>query len=171
MTVEPATDTDFSAYLQLRRQVAQWMVVNGIVQWLPGDLTDDTLRDWIADGELHIARIAGVPVGGVIVMWSDEQFWGDRGHDGTAGYIHGLLIDRAYSGDGLGSRLLEYGEQRIRDAGKPLVRLDAVRSNPVLQRYYRNAGYTDAGTKTFETGKVFAHGAAIDSVTLFEKAV
>lgn len=167
LAIEPASARDVTAYLEIRDATAERMVAQGVVQWRPGELTEQSLRDWMGDGELFVARLGGDLVGGLIIMWSDPMFWGDPGD--AAGYTHGLLIDRKHKGAGLGRELLTFAEERIVHSGRVLSRLDTVTTNHALRRYYRQAGYQEVGEQVFEGEKVFENGAPIGSVTLFEK--
>lgn len=132
------------------------------MQWRPGELDADRLREWVGDGEVFAARLGRELIGGLLVMWSDRWFWGDR-DDGSAGYTHGLLVDRRHKGRGLGRRLLAFAEEHIRDRGRCLARLDTRSTNASLRAYYREAGYREVGEQVFDDG-----GPA-DTITLFEK--
>lgn len=164
LTIHPATDDDLHAYLRLRDATAEQLVAAGIVQWQPGELTRDGLLAWLGDGQLFAAWLDGELVGGLMVMWTDPVFWGDR-DDGTAGYTHGLLIDRRLKGDGLGGELLAFAERHIDDHGRTVARLDTVSTNVALRRYYRDAGYAEVGTRVFASGE----GPPVGELTLFEK--
>lgn len=164
LTIHPATDDDLDAYLELRDATAEQLVAAGIVQWQPRELSRDGLLAWLGDGQLFAAWLDGELVGGLMVMWADPVFWGDR-DDGSAGYTHGLLIDRRLKGDGLGGELLAFFERHIGDHGKSVARLDTVSTNTALRRYYRSAGYTEVGRRAFAPGE----GPPIDEITLFEK--
>lgn len=171
LTITPATEPDLTTYLHLRDTAAEQMVADGIVQWQPGELTETTLRDWLGDGTLYAARLEDELVGGLMLMWSDS-FWEEH-DDGAArddaGYTHGLLVDRAYKGAGLGGELLAFAERTISAAGRGRSRLDTVTANDTLRRYYRAAGYREVGERVFQGAKVFDTGAPIGAVTLFEK--
>lgn len=167
LTIEPAVDGDVPAYLSIRDATAEQLLAAGVEQWRPGELTPNTLRAWMGEGQLFTARLDSELVGGLIVMWADPIFWGDQGDD--AGYTHGLLVDRKLKGSGLGRELLTFAERHIGDNGRSLARLDTVSTNTVLRRYYRDAGYVEVGERVFEDGKVLDTGAPISSVTLFEK--
>lgn len=171
MTIGLATEADLVDYLRIRDEAAAWMVSSGIEQWSPGELSEDALREWIGDGDFLAMNVDDMLVGGVIVMWSDPVFW-DHATDDDAGYIHGLLVDRQRrTGRGLGQLLLSFAEERIRDEGRNFARLDTVRTNARLNRYYRDAGYVDVGERVFDDGRVLPNGATVDAVTLFEKAL
>jgi GNAT superfamily N-acetyltransferase len=51
------------------------------------------------------------------LIWSDQPTWGTQRAD--AGYVHGLVINRAFAGQGLGLRLLERAERLVAAAGRP----------------------------------------------------
>lgn len=167
LCVERPDQRDVGTYLRLRDAAAERMVAQGIEQWVPGEVTRERLREfgW-ADG-LHVARLGDEVIGGVIVMWADPHFWGDRPE--PAGYIHGLLVDSRHKGEGLGRQLLAWAEDHIAATGRTLSRLDTVTVNEALRGYYREAGYAEVGERVFEDGSVFGHGARIASCTLLEK--
>ncbi|WP_432538033.1 GNAT family N-acetyltransferase [Kineococcus arenarius] len=83
--------------------------------------------------------------------------------EGAALYVHGLVIDRALAGQGVGARLLRWVEQRARCAGRPWVRLDCVAGNEQLCGYYVRHGFEAVGSRSFDNGW--------SPVTLLEKRV
>mgnify|MGYP002652408012 CR=1 FL=1 len=156
---------DLERYLEIRNAAARYMVANGIVQWVPDELTPARLRQWIGDGTLFFGDIDGVIVGGFFVIWSDPLFW--DGDDAPAGYLHGLVIDRRFKGQGVGRQMLTHAEQYMAANGKPRARLDTAAHSSRLRAYYRDAGYRELREKHFADG-VFDHGPDL-SVILFEK--
>lgn len=169
LEILPASADELRRYVELRDAAARHMLASGIVQWRPGELDADGIRAWVGDGDVFAARLDGELIGGLLVMWSDRHFWGDR--DGGAGYTHGLLVDRGYKGRGLGRRLLTFAEDHIRTGGRRVARLDTVSTNAAVRAYYRVAGYREVGERMFDDGRAHAHGAPIDSNTLFEKSL
>jgi len=121
----PAGPDEIGQYLAMRDAAAEAMVAAGIVQWQPGELTAGRLRDWLGDGQLLLARLDGELVGGVMVMWADPMFWGER--DDDAGYVHGLLVGRGRAGGRyyrdagyaeVGEKVFERGS--VLDGGAPI---------------------------------------------------
>lgn len=167
LRVERPDEREVDAYLRLRDAAAERMVAQGIEQWVPGEVTHERMRELGWGDGLHVARLGGELIGGVIVVWTDELFWGDRPE--PAGYVHGLLVDARHKGTGLGQRLLAWAEGHIAASGRALARLDTVTTNERLRRYYRDAGYAEVGKRVFENGGVFGDGARIASCTLLEK--
>jgi ribosomal protein S18 acetylase RimI-like enzyme len=90
----------------------------------------------------------GQLVGIVTVVWNDPDIWEAR-EDSEAGYIHGLVIDHQLAGKGLGRELLGWAEAHIAASGRRLARLDCVRTNRDLRRYYEDADYRRVGYRDF----------------------
>ena len=140
-----ATLDDAEAIMGLLEAAAEWLVSRGIRQWLPGQIRMDWLRERIADGEVYVATLDGELAGSFRLIWSDEPVWGTTPDD--AGYAHGLVINRAFAGRGVGLRLLERAEQLVAARGRPYLRLDCMTANAVLCDYYVRAGFTYRGDK------------------------
>jgi len=58
-------------------------------------------------------------------------------------YVHNLVVRRAWSHRGLGHQLLAWAEQQTAIAGRTFLRLDCFANNPILRKYYENAGFED----------------------------
>ncbi|HKV86289.1 MAG TPA: GNAT family N-acetyltransferase, partial [Ktedonobacterales bacterium] len=104
-----------------------------------------------------IAELGGVLAGSFRLIWSDRPAWGSQPDD--AGYVHGLVINRAFAGQGLGVRLPAHAEWLVAAAGRPYLRLDCI--NDALVAYYVRAGFA------LVSGKQWDHGGP----HLFEKRV
>jgi GNAT superfamily N-acetyltransferase len=109
---------------------------------------------------VFVACRGGDLIGSVTVVWSDPFIWRER--DAPAGYIHMLMVDRAYAHLGIGRALLDWAEQRIVATGHCSARLDCVRSNLGLRSYYEQAGYGLVGNRDFN---------GLSSVALYEKSL
>jgi ribosomal protein S18 acetylase RimI-like enzyme len=110
------------------------------------------LLDRLEHQEVYLARRDGVPVGTLTIQWSDLEQWGERGLDGSAGYIHGVAITRSVGGKRVGERLLEWAVDAIAGRGRRFARLDAMASNAALCRYYEQRGFYSRGTATLFGG-------------------
>jgi protein-tyrosine phosphatase len=147
LTIRLATDADAEGVFELLEAAAEWLLSRDIRQWLPGEIRGDWLRQRIAGGEVYVATLDGVLAGSFRLIWSDEQTWGERPND--AGYVHGLVINRAFAGRGLGVRLLERAGQLVAEAGRTYLRLDCLTPNDALVAYYVRAGFAIVGEKRF----------------------
>jgi GNAT superfamily N-acetyltransferase len=116
--------------------------------WRPTSPTWQQLGERIARGEVAVLRRGGQAVASVAVTWRDRERWGPGGEDGTAGYVHALVRDRARTAAGVGAELLAWAEARIAAQGRPLARLDTRTRSARLLRYYQDHGYRPVGTVT-----------------------
>ncbi|WP_200829755.1 GNAT family N-acetyltransferase, partial [Cellulomonas algicola] len=133
----------------LRRALEDWMADRGVDQWARGSLPRERVATQVDAGEWWVLRDDEGVAATIRLLWSDPDFWGD---DPTpAVYVHGLMVARRRSGDGLGSALLDWAAARGRDAGVGLFRLDCRTSNPALRRYYESQGFTAVGERDFGT--------------------
>ena len=110
-------------------------------------MPDEWIEVCIAFGAVYLVSHDDRLVGSVTVVWDDPLIWGERPE--SAGYIHMLMVDRGFGGHGIGRSILEWAERSIAAAGRRLARLDCVKSNRPLRRYYEDAGYRFVETKTF----------------------
>ncbi len=127
---------------RLRDRLAQWMVDNGIGQWLPGEYPAATVAEEIVRREWFVWRDSPeILTAAVRLVWRDPEFWG--ADDTGAGYIHGLMVAPEFRGRDLGSRILQFCADRTRANGVTRQRLDAVADNPVLRKYYGARGFVE----------------------------
>jgi GNAT superfamily N-acetyltransferase len=154
--LEAGVATDAAAVVRLRDAAAGWMLARGIEQWHPGEAHEARLAARADAGELFVVRDGREVVAAVVIASADPEIWGPRPDD--AGYVHTLVIDRRRAGTGLGRRVLARAEARIAARGASFARLDCVAG---LVPYYRAAGYTEFGHRTFDNSWT--------PVTLFQK--
>jgi GNAT superfamily N-acetyltransferase len=159
VVIAKAIPKDAADVLRLRDTLASWMVESGIDQWRPGEMPLAWIEVCAAQGWVFVARHNGNVVGSVTLVWTDPLIW--VGRDEPAGYIHMLMVDRAYAHAGLGLALLGWAELQILRTGRRRARLDCVRDNAVLRAYYEHAGYMLVGYRNFAVG--------IPDVALYEQ--
>jgi GNAT superfamily N-acetyltransferase len=159
--VAAAEPADVEKLLALRDDAARWLLSRGINQWHPGELPQALIDDQVALGCVFVVRHAGELVATVTLTFEDAMVWGtagettggngDRDGDGDedCGYVHRLIVDRRWAGHRVGSALLAWAENRTAESGRLKARLDCVRSNRHLRRYYETAGYRLVGYKDF----------------------
>lgn len=159
--LEPATAADARALHRLRRDLEDWLRSREIDQWVPGEVREDEIASQIARGEWHVLRNGAAIDAALRFLPTDREIWGED--DATARYVHGLMVDRAAAGRGLGEAMLRWAAERSAAEGAELLRLDCGESNAALRAYYRDRGFTEVGRKDFDHGWF--------SVALFEKAI
>jgi GNAT superfamily N-acetyltransferase len=160
MRLDLATPQDGPGLLALRVSATAWLLGRGIRQWRPGDISAEDVLRQVDAGEWYVVGHGNSLRGGLRLLWSDEPVWGPNTED--AAYVHGLVIDRRFSGTGLGSGMLAWAEEQALLARRARLRLDCVETNDVLRRYYVDRGYREVGRKQFDDGV---------TVVLMEKAL
>jgi ribosomal protein S18 acetylase RimI-like enzyme len=171
LPIRVAVGDEAAAVLRLRDELAVWMVRRGIDLWQPGEMPLAWVEHSIAQGWVHTVWKQGELVGSLTVAWEDLLIWGES--DTPAGYIHMLMVDRAYAGNGVGRSILGWAEGQIAASGRRVARLDCATSNGRLCGYYEQAGYVAVGRRHFrlQDSKTFpAVDRAVDT-TLYEKGV
>jgi len=147
--VARATARDVDVVHSLREEAARWMVDRGIEQWRPGELPPTVIEDRVADDQVFLLLLERTKevVGTVSLAWSDETCWEKRSDD--AGYIHMLVVAAPFRGQGKGRQLLDWAEGYIAASGKRWARLDCVRTNSALRRWYESQSYVHVGDREF----------------------
>lgn len=147
LTVVLAQPADTDAILTIWEDANEWTRRRGIEPGAPPVPLRDAISNRITCGTSYIARRSG-PLGEIVgtitLEWADDGLWSDRRTD-DACYVHGLAVQRASAGQGIGVALLRWAEQRARRTGKTYVRLDCDANNPTLRAYYERAGMTHCG--------------------------
>ena len=158
MNIEPARRDDLDEVQAILSEAARWVSEErGIVQW-PQPFPRSRVDEAFARGELYVARVGGETAATFTLQWEDELFWGEQ--PPVAGYIHAVAVRREHAG--IGRDLIAWAEQTVREAGLPLLRLDCMRDNARIRRYYEDLGFEHRGDVVV--------GAHFDA-SLYEKAV
>lgn len=140
---EPA---DAAAIVALRDELARWQISRGIRQWEAGEIRTEMVAGQVRNDEWFVLRGTFGIVATARLLTADPHVWGDElGNDGTAGYLHGLMVARSAAGAGLGTQILEWFADYTRSVDRHLARLDCVADNPRLRQYYTEQGYIEHG--------------------------
>jgi GNAT superfamily N-acetyltransferase len=153
---------DAPALHALRIQVENWLAGKGLVQWGQGRVPLETIRSQIDQGLWWLHRDGDQIKAAMLVLEADPDFWGAAGEDGSAIYVHSLMVDRSAAGQGLGTRILEWAARHGRSLGKDVFRLDCAEHHWRLRAFYRSQGFIEVGRH--ELPGVFA-------CTLMEKSL
>ena len=141
---------DAPRVLSIVQEAARWLASRGIRQWnwYLTEAGERSIPERIAMHESYLVTSDGIDAATFSLQWDDRMFWGDRGADGLAGYIHGLAVSRAFAGRGLGGQVLRWTEGEIARRGRVFFRLDCMAENERLCAFYREQGLQDAGNAT-----------------------
>jgi GNAT superfamily N-acetyltransferase len=143
MHVERARSDDAAAVRALVGEATEFLCARGIRQWVPGALPAFVIPRGIARGEVWVVRAGAELAASLTLEDEDLETWGAS--DGSALYLHRLVVARAQAGAGLGRRLLAWARDEARARGRSRLRLDCVASNAFLRRYYAEADFEERG--------------------------
>lgn len=96
-----------------------------------------TFASHIVADELVVAQEAGDVVGFVSFAMEFRLFEISV----RRGIVHNLYVAPEYRGEGIGGRLLEEAEDRLRERGADVVSLEALEANERVHEFYRRHGY------------------------------
>jgi len=129
---------DASAVATLLDEATAWVAARGYEQW-PLPYPREEIATAIERGEVYVAELGGDVVATVTLLWNDELHWGARPRD--AAYVHKLAVSRACAGQRIGHAIVEWADTTAAEQGRTYLRLDCLRTNPRIRRYYEELGF------------------------------
>jgi GNAT superfamily N-acetyltransferase len=120
LAVIRATIDRARSVLELRDDLARWMLEHDVEQWRPGELPMEWIQTCVSYGWVYVVLHDERVIASVTIVWNDPLMWGDR--PDPAGYIHMLMVERAFAGHGIGRALLAWAEdfhRRLRTPPHP----------------------------------------------------
>ena len=148
LSVEKAAAQDAPSLLALRHALEDWLESKSVEQWGPGEVSLGDVERQVADGEWRVVRDRDGLQAALRLLWSDEPVWQQQ--NTFAAYVHGLMVNRADAGRGVGAALLRWAEAQARHAEAPCLRLDCVESNTRLRHFYAALGFEEVGRRDFD---------------------
>ncbi len=148
-----ATATDLARVYALLEEGSAWLRSKGLAQWNPPYPIERFRREleagyvWLwAERESPIATVTLFPTR---PDYYPDQIWSDGI---PAWYICRLAVARRLAGGGVGHEVLTQIERDAAANGLAALRLDVTASNPFLERYYVERGYTRVATGDIKGG-------------------
>jgi ribosomal protein S18 acetylase RimI-like enzyme len=145
--IRPAEPHDIEPVTELLSEAAAWTAALGFPNW-PVPFPRHVVASALARGQLYVAEDGSGIIAALALQWSDEFFWGVQPDD--AGYVHRLVVRRDRAGTGIGAALVDWASERVREAGRVCLRLDASADNLPLGSYYERLGFTYRGEREGE---------------------
>ncbi|KUJ49185.1 GCN5 family acetyltransferase [Micromonospora maris] len=137
---------DAQAVLRLLDGATAWLVEQGRTgQWGTEPASADPRRvaqadGWAKGGGLWLAQVGEQPVG-ALVVGSAYDYVPPATEPEL--YVNLLVTDRAYTGAGIGGRLLAHAADLARERGVELLRVDCYAGDDgALVRWYERQGFT-----------------------------
>lgn len=146
LRVVSAQAAGLDLYLDLLEEVTEWLDSRGIKQWNPGTFrrAEAYFAESIRRGEVYLGFLDNQVIGTLRLLLEDPIVWPEI-KENDAIYVYNLAVRRAWAGEGLGARLLQWGESHARSLGRDYIRLDCFANNDFLCSYYQEAAFVDRG--------------------------
>lgn len=149
-----AKPEDGPAIMELYRITAEWLKSKGSTQWadLLVGIDRHNTSAAIARGEVVLFKQEDDPAAVVILMLApspwDLNLWGDDPSNEQVVFLHRMCIHRSFGGTGFGAQVIRWVDSGIAyPPDKEFIRLDCIADNPILNAFYRDAGYAFVGEK------------------------
>lgn len=146
MIITRATPTDLPLLLQYRQEAAGWLSNLGINQW-SNTFPENHILASIKAGNVFLLK-DGPRTAGTITLDSEPEpdLWTEAELREPSMHLHKLIVSRAYAGQGLGSRLVDWASDRTAQAGGRWVRINVWSTNERLQTYWTRQGFQHVRT-------------------------
>lgn len=110
--------------------VTLWEACGLVRPW--NDPHKDIARKLNVQPELFLVGLEGERVVGTVMV----------GYEGHRGWINYLAVSPDHQGRGLGRRLMDEAEQRLRAVGCPKINLQVRSGNEAVRQFYESIGYS-----------------------------
>ena len=142
-------------FINVLREVGQWLIDNGQVMWDIEDLSVETLVDDFTRDNCHVMYVDGIPAATFILQWKDPLYY-DNVPDGTAGFVHKVAIRRTFAGQNLFQWMLDFCLAEGRKKGVREIQLETDATRPKSMAFYERYGFEPTYRRSIEEfGKVY----------------
>lgn len=150
LVVRSATRNDLFPLLHLFDETVNWLNAHGLGNQWGSELFSTSLDRhrqflaWIDTGNFFTAYLQEQLIGSLTLNpfapWYLTKYW--ETFPASALYLEAFTISRTHTGQDLGRALLQWAERYTLAIGKTSIWLDCWADNPILVRYYQQAGFT-----------------------------
>lgn len=144
MEIKLAEEGDISTILEIIKQRCDWFEQNKIDQWgswYYEDLYDETyFLEAMENYPLYIVKKKDEIIGTFLLKYENKEYWKD---EEKAVYLEHFVTK--IGNPGLGQKILNFITKLAQEKGLHYVRLECMRSNPKINEYYKNQGFTCKG--------------------------
>ena len=160
VTLSPLAVLEVSAAHATYNRSFDWLTAKGVRQWLLR-LDDAAYAKRQAAGEAFAIQADGALAGCVFLPFETISYYGDELYTTPRWWMHTLVIDRAFSGRGIGEQAVALVCDLVRARGGDSVWLHCV-NDPnhaeVIPAYYARLGFVEVlrTEVTYSSGNAFA---------------
>ncbi len=158
-TLSPLAYEDIPAAHAIYDRTFDWLTAKGVRQWLLR-LDEATFAERHAAGEALAIYVDGVLAGCVFVPFETLAYYGDVIKTAPRWWMHTLVIDRAFAGQGVGVSAVAAVGDWVREQGGQAVWLHCVNDAShaeVIASYYARLGFDEVlrTEVTYPSGNAF----------------
>lgn len=144
MNITLANKNDIPAIIEIFKQRCEWFKKNKIEQWGDWYYTElyniDYFVNMMEKYKLYVAKKENEVIGVFLLKTEDKKYWQDNKN---AYYIHHLATKLGY--ENLGIEILNFIEKLAKQNKIMYLRLDCMKENKKLNKYYENYGFNNKG--------------------------
>lgn len=140
MTIRKAGENDIETVSSILGEAADWLISKGEKLWERGELDPDSVAAQVASGMFRLALVDGEAAGCYRFQESDEEYWDDVPHGGSA-FIHRVAVRRKFAGLGISAVMIDAAKDEARSMGKRLLRLDCRAESEKPRGVYERRGF------------------------------
>jgi ribosomal protein S18 acetylase RimI-like enzyme len=136
-----ATKSDVPNVASILTECSEYVQNMGMGKMWPIPFPEDQVASTIDKNETWVVERVGTEqiAATFRLVWSDPIFWGSQ--PPVAGYLHKLAVRRAFAHQDMGTRIVEFAEEQVRQRGREYLRLDCMASNSFIVSYYQARGF------------------------------
>lgn len=149
-----ANAADVGEAADILAEATAWASSHGFSSWQQGTFSSPDgwgrgrLEEALRAGGLFLAWDGPAAVATVSLVPEDRLFWRDAPPDAL--YLHRLAVRPSHMGLGIGAEIIRWAEEQVQRQGRRHLRLDCLRDNPGIRRYYDAAGFRHRGDVEIE---------------------
>jgi len=150
--IRKAVMSDLDGIMNIIKQTIEDMKAVENYQWNSDYPTREIFAADIASGELYLLDTNGGEIGGVICINFDEpeEYLGPKWtYEKQAVILHRLVVNSVCKGQGTGTKLMEFAQEKAAELGFDYIKSDTYSTNKVMNALFRKMGYKYVGDTHF----------------------
>lgn len=143
--IRPATPDDSQAFFAVLRNISAWIDEQKSAQWIPGAHDNDILwvNQLVQDGTAYVVEYDEQIIATIRLAWTLPTYW--HMDERNAGYISTVYVRRNFAHQAIGTGMILWAEEFIRQRNRVFSYLDCYAENTALCAYYEGMGYVSMG--------------------------
>ena len=155
-----AVQEDVQIIMKITKDVVKNMIeVNNIDQWDETYPNADVFINDVQQGNLFVAKIEGEIVGYICINDEETEEYKKVAWNAKSDYllIHRIGVNPIKTGNGVGSKLISYGEKIAIERGAKWMKIDTNSSNALMNNLIKKMGYQYVGDMQLKPNKPIWH--------------